>query len=305
MPIFSILIAAYNAGSFIAGALESAARQQEQDWELIVVEDGSQDETRSLVEAFREKEQSRRVVYENLGTNQGVSAARNRLIELARGCYFAFLDADDRWEPEHLSDLRKQLDAGYELAVSGLHLWYPEAPECNKIHLINEDLLKVPRLSLFQHSIIQSSSSIAFSAETANRTGKFDTSLRIGEDRDYWFRALEAGGTIGFTGNASCYYRKHTQSSMNNVLKVAEDSIIFHRKHLKTSGVSSKLARQKLSGCLFSWARLIRRQDPIQARKAFLESWMLQPLDLRPLALGLATFISKRKKLTRCGSITF
>jgi glycosyltransferase involved in cell wall biosynthesis len=264
----------------------------------VVVEDGSHDETETLVEAFRNQQSGRRVIYENPGNNQGVSATRNRLLKLASGRYLAFLDADDLWEPDHLLDLRKQLDAGHTLAVSGLRLWYPDTPEPDEIHLISENLLENPRLSLFQQSIIQTSSSIAFSAETAKRTGWFDTSLRIGEDRDYWFRALEADGTIGSTGKPSCHYRKHSQSSMSNILKIAEDSVFFYRKHFQAPGVPQRLARRKLSDSLFSWGRLIRRQDAKLARKVFFESWTLRPLDVRLLAFGALAAISRTKRAT-------
>ena len=99
----SVLIAAYEADRFIPNALASVAGQTHLDWELVVVEDGSRDTTEALVKAFAATVAPRHVRYANLGVNQGVAAARNRLLELFTGEAVAFLDADDRWRPDHLS----------------------------------------------------------------------------------------------------------------------------------------------------------------------------------------------------------
>jgi glycosyltransferase involved in cell wall biosynthesis len=89
-PLISIIIPAYNAERWIIQAIHSVQAQTEQDWELIVVNDGSKDETSTVV---RSAEDPRITVIDK--ANAGVSAARNTGIELAKGTYIAFLDADD------------------------------------------------------------------------------------------------------------------------------------------------------------------------------------------------------------------
>src|SRR4051812_261534 len=98
----SVLIAAYHAAPFLPAALACVAAQTHADWELVVVEDGSRDGTEELVRALAAAHPTRRVIYDNLGENRGVAAARNRLLSLAKGDAVAFLDADDEWTPTHL-----------------------------------------------------------------------------------------------------------------------------------------------------------------------------------------------------------
>src|SRR3954463_655146 len=119
----SVLIAAYRAAPFLPAALACVAGQTHPDWELIVVEDGSHDGTEDLVRAFGIAHPGQRVVYDNLGENRGVAAARNRLLSLAAGEAVAFLDADDEWQPSHLADLARVLADGAALAISGIELW--------------------------------------------------------------------------------------------------------------------------------------------------------------------------------------
>lgn len=99
MPIVSIVTPAYNASRHIAETIRSVRDQSYEDWEWIIVDDGSTDDTREII--AREIADSVRVrVYEQ--ENKGVSAARNRGLEAARGRYLALLDADDLWLPENL-----------------------------------------------------------------------------------------------------------------------------------------------------------------------------------------------------------
>lgn len=101
-PLISILMPAYNAAKYIEDAIKSVITQGYKNWELIIIDDGSTDETAALVKAYSDD----RVRYFNQ-INQGVSAARNKALEVMQGDFFCFLDADDCF-PENA--LAKQLD---------------------------------------------------------------------------------------------------------------------------------------------------------------------------------------------------
>lgn len=100
MPFFSVIIPLYNKESHITGTLQSALKQSFTDFEIIVVDDGSTDNSSKLVNNINDS----RILYHKT-KNSGVSAARNKGISLSSGEVIAFLDADDYWEPNHLSVL--------------------------------------------------------------------------------------------------------------------------------------------------------------------------------------------------------
>lgn len=293
----SVLIAAYRAERFLPAALASVAAQTHLDWELVVVEDGSRDATEALVRAFATTVAPRPVHYANLGVNQGVAAARNRLLELSTGEAVAFLDADDRWRPEHLAGLAAALApvsaSGHSaaLSVSALERWDGDADRSLGFHQPTPNQLRDPYRALFQHSFIETSSCVALPRATITRVGRFDQSLHIGEDRDYWLRALSAGGALGFSPAPTCRYTKHAGSSMTRTRRVAEDTVRFHEKHLHAPGLPPALARHALAAALRTLGRLARRDDPAAARAAFLRAWRLRPLALDlPLRAATAFF---------------
>lgn len=285
-----MLIAAYKADRFISAALSSVAAQTYLDWELVVVEDGSRDTTEALVRNFAATAAPNPVQYVNLGANQGVAAARNRLLELSTGEAVAFLDADDRWHPEHLSGLAAALDAipAPTLAVSAIERWDGDADRSLGFHKPDAGQLRDPYRALFTRSFIETCSCVALPRATVDRVGRFDETLRIGEDRDYWLRALAAGDALGFSPAPTCRYTKHAGSSMTRTRRVAEDTVRFHEKHLHAPGIPPSLARHALANSLRTLGRLTRRDNPVAARSAFLRAWRLRPLAL-DLPLRAAT----------------
>ncbi|NLZ30356.1 MAG: glycosyltransferase family 2 protein, partial [Methanomicrobiales archaeon] len=100
MPEVSVVIPLYNKAPYIARALSSIIAQTRQDFEVIVIDDGSTDGGEEIVRGFDDPRI--RVIRQE---NRGVSAARNRGIEAARADFIAFLDADDEWMPTHLGAL--------------------------------------------------------------------------------------------------------------------------------------------------------------------------------------------------------
>jgi glycosyltransferase involved in cell wall biosynthesis len=136
-PCFSVVVPVYNRADEIEAALRSVLAQTEQDFEVLVIDDGSSDDPASVVAGFGDP-RIRCVRQEN----RGGSAARNHGIDLARGRFVAFLDSDDRFLPEHLATMRALLEqtentAGYAPMIvergSGIHFVKPpRAPAVNE-----------------------------------------------------------------------------------------------------------------------------------------------------------------------------
>ncbi|HEX4079748.1 MAG TPA: glycosyltransferase [Rhizomicrobium sp.] len=117
MPLFSVVTPVYNRAATLGAALRSVLAQSEQDFEIVVIDDGSRDSPENIIESFHD----RRIVLARQD-NRGGSAARNAGIDRARGRYVAFLDSDDVFLPHHLATMRRLLDgtrdtAGYAPVV--------------------------------------------------------------------------------------------------------------------------------------------------------------------------------------------
>lgn len=98
--LISIITPTYNSGRFIAETIESVRNQTYQNWEMIIVDDCSTDETKKVVEEYIQ--QDNRIKYYLLEQNSGAAVARTKAMELASGAYMAFLDSDDLWPKDKL-----------------------------------------------------------------------------------------------------------------------------------------------------------------------------------------------------------
>jgi glycosyltransferase involved in cell wall biosynthesis len=100
MPLISVIIPAYNSAHFIGDSIESVISQTLDDWELLIINDGSTDQTKEIVDQYcRDDDRIKLISREN----SGVSVSRNLGVSLAKGDLIAFLDADDRWLPNKLA----------------------------------------------------------------------------------------------------------------------------------------------------------------------------------------------------------
>ena len=97
MPVFSVILPAYNAARFIARCLKSLQAQTFPDWEAICIDDGCQDGTGEILDRFAEKDPRIRVTHK---PNEGVGAARNDAVAMATGDWILFLDSDDFLHPQ-------------------------------------------------------------------------------------------------------------------------------------------------------------------------------------------------------------
>lgn len=98
--LISIITPTYNCGKFIGETIESVINQTYENWEMIIVDDCSKDNTKDIVNKYAQNDD--RIKYHILETNSGAAIARTRAMELARGDYMAFLDSDDLWVEDKL-----------------------------------------------------------------------------------------------------------------------------------------------------------------------------------------------------------
>lgn len=214
MPFFSVIIPLFNKEDYIESTLNSVLNQSYNDFEIIVVDDGSNDNSAYLVSQF--KDSRIKLIKQK---NKGVSVARNTGIEYAKANYIALLDADDLWYENHLFELKKQIDL---FPNAGLY--------CNNYKVYhNENFQQNARLNFeyfenclivedyFKASIINSvawTSAVAFSKETFNIIGGFNPDYKTTQDIDLWVR-IALKYEVSFNPKITMAYKFYVDNSLS------------------------------------------------------------------------------------------
>ena len=194
-PRFSVVIPAYNSRGLIGGAIRSVLQQTIDDFELIVVDDGSTDDTPQVVEAVTDSRL--RLVRQ---ANTGTAGARNRGIRESTGQYISFLDNDDLWMPTYLEAMGAALDADGKAGFAYTDGWALE-DETHQIRRRTAMSLASPPVppppnpeaflaELMSRNFILSSVTVRRSA--IDRTGGFRDGLGGCDDYDLWIRIVAA-----------------------------------------------------------------------------------------------------------------
>ena len=180
-PKISVIIPTYNRASMVVEAVESVLAQEMAEFDLIVVDDGSTDETGHKLSVYN----SRLRYYRQ--ENAGVSAARNRGVELSRAPLVSFLDSDDLWLPSKLHiQHRFMLDHPEVSICQTEEIWWRNGRQVNpkKHH-------QKPSGDIFQRSLdlcLVSPSAVMMRRELFETVGSFDVELPVAEDYDLWLR---------------------------------------------------------------------------------------------------------------------
>ncbi|MDK9693367.1 MAG: glycosyltransferase family 2 protein [Sulfurimonas sp.] len=180
--MISVVIPCYNSESTIEMTLDSVANQTYKDFEIILVDDGSFDNTKQRIEAFfKNKNIAYKYIYQ---TNRGVSAARNRGIREVRGEYIAFLDSDDMWHPQKLEIVSNILkDASIDI-LGHAHTF--------KSNFSNHYGLCVLKKVSFFKLLLKNFATTPSVVIKKKSCGYFDEKMRYTEDHELWLRmALE------------------------------------------------------------------------------------------------------------------
>lgn len=184
-PLVSVVIATYNMGQYVGGAVDSILNQSWQNLEVIVVDDGSTDDTEAQMQRF---EGDGRVVYVKT-ENRKQPKAKNRGLQEARGDFIAFCDADDMWEPEKLAH---QIPAFEDPEVGVVYSSASAIDENGRVTTQHQG--PVPDRpsgyitdQLITHNCVPFGTAV-IRRQAVEDSGMFDESIRMGIDWDLWLR---------------------------------------------------------------------------------------------------------------------
>lgn len=193
-PIVSVIVPAYNAETFIAETLSSVQAQTFQDFEVIIVDDGSTDGTVEVVRSFCKADHRFSLIQQQ---NAGVSTARNAAIQQARGEWLAFVDSDDVWLPEKLEHQLKlgATDQNTNLIFTNHFRWDGNRDLC-PAYKENENLPEGDVTRLLIAKCVFLPSTVIVRRRAVVEAGLFNPKLRSGEDWDLWLRLAVLGLSV-------------------------------------------------------------------------------------------------------------
>lgn len=239
MPEISVIIPTYNSSRYVTEAVDSVLAQTFDDFEIIVIDDGSTDDTETVMSRYLSPVRYVRQA------NGGVSRARNRGIEESRGRYVAFLDADDTWLP---NKLEKQMEA------------IRKQPSCRACYsafiAVNSDLTPIGtnrglqrdialKDLLLSGNVVGSICTVIVERALLDCTGGFDSALSQCADWDMWVR-VAAETDFLYIDEPLVTYRQHDANMSRNAPLLERDSLLVLEKGFRLPNLSEPMkSRQR------------------------------------------------------------
>jgi glycosyltransferase involved in cell wall biosynthesis len=244
----SIIIPVYNGSAYISDTLQSVKQQSYINWECIIIDDGSTDDTEKIIGVAIAGDN--RFIY-NYQQNQGLSVARNAGLKIASGRLIQFLDADDILMPSklekqlvHFDGEHKEYVVSYTDYATGCmgniykQSWYYVTGKFNSGNYLNELIERWEfQMSIPPHAFM-------FSASLFKNAGiHFDTSLPNHEDFDCWIQVFRQKVEVKYLDEKLCIYRVTEGSMSKNMRLMGEGFLQVINKHLAIEGYSKKTKR--------------------------------------------------------------
>jgi len=259
--IFSIILPTFNRGHMIHLAIESVLNQTYKDWELIIVDDGSTDNTKDLIDEFIEKDNRIQYLYQK---NKERSAARNNGIKEAKGSWLCFLDSDDIYHSSHLHEFHNLINnKGSKKGLYFCGLSYGKYSENfeeydlnhkNNIEFIFLNTIGTPRACVHKSILLKV---------------QFNEKIRIGEDRELWSRILKKNA-LYFHSKKTFIELEHPYRSVNLGTEI---------ENLKTLNLilksNKKSIRKKVKNRVLSNAYFKISKNKIKAKKIIIASYYI------------------------------
>jgi len=288
MPEVTVVIPTYNRAELLKRAIRTVLNQTYQDFELIVVDDGSTDNTEEVVRSFNDN----KVIYIKHERNKGAPAARNTGIRAARGEYVAFQDSDDEWLPEKLEKQIKAFKtASTEIGLVYTGFWriegdkrtfFPSPNITPKEGAIHDALLK--------GNFVGTPSTLV-KKECFEKAGMFDEKLPMFEDWELWIRISKCY-CFKYIDEALAisYYNPGSVNEQGSLVLVQTLRLILER-HFE----DIKKDRRLLARYYFGIGRLLcAREDARQGRNYIVKAILAYPLNAKYILAALLSLLGQR-----------
>ena len=226
----SVIIPAYNSAPFLGETLDSLRAQTHKAWEAVVVDDGSTDNTREIIDAYSEKDSRIRCVSQK---NAGVSAARNRGLEEAAGDYVVFLDADDLYEPNALQAFAEKAEqTGADIILGRLR--FLENGKKTGFHAAADELAACDTLETFDKRLLWKFlvCNKCYRRTLLTEHGVHFPASGFSEEGAFFMDAVYTGARIAGAASSVSLYRRHTAEEGASVSQSANE------KNLQSLAVS-------------------------------------------------------------------
>lgn len=213
--LVSVITPAYNCGSYIQQTIQSVLAQTYNNWELIIADDCSTDDTRAIVE--RAHGNDPRVKYVRLKTNSGAAVARNEAMKLAKGSIMAFLDSDDLWKPEKLERQLRFMEVNhYPFTATAYEKIDEKGYKLNKI-------VKAVKRTSYNRLLLDcpvGNSTVMYDVE---KMGKFEVpDIKKRNDDALWLKMLKKEKYIYGLNEVLMEYRVRSDSLSGNKLSLVK-----------------------------------------------------------------------------------
>ena len=232
-PLVSVILPVYNGAAYVAEAIDSVLAQSYRPYELIVVDDGSSDDSTAIAEKYDG-------VTLLCQSNQGVAAARNTGLAASQGEFFAFLDQDDRWTPDKLRiQMHYLLDHPHIQYVIAKQRIFLE-PGTEAPGWLKKDILRKAQAGFLPGTLVAR-------RDVFDHIGRFDPTYQVTSDADWFFRAKDAGIPMAALDEVLLLKRIHganesyrAKRSNAELLQIARNSM----KRKRSNPVSGRTAHE-------------------------------------------------------------
>ena len=239
----SIIIPVYNGAAFLEQTIQSVINQTYQDWELLLVDDCSKDQSLEIIRRFQEKDKRIRLLLQN--KNQGAAEARNRGVNEAKGRYIAYLDADDIWKEDKL---QQEVEFMQQKNASFVFTGYEFADEYG---VGKGKIVRVPETISYEQALVNTT--IFTSTVMFDTTGIPKELIKMptikSEDTACWWRILRTGMKAYGLNENLVLYRRPKKSLSSNKVEAVRRIWNLYRKF-------EKLSIPKSCFLLIQWAYL-------------------------------------------------
>ena len=284
MSFFSIIIPTYNRAHIIRNAIEAVMLQTFTDFELIISDDGSTDNTEEIISPLLKDSKIKYIKQ----TNKGVCAARNFGAKHATGNYLVFLDSDDCVMSNWLMDFKAICDKGFKMCYCSMLVEKP-----------NGDSKKVSCLDPYSNGGKDNGISIPGTWAIEKRLffdlAGFDEAIKYGENTELKFRLLEKQIEFGFVDNYNFIYKESISGGSKQTANKLQSNLHILSKHVAYFNRNPEVRRLFLQVSAVSAARLGKTK---QAHELFVQAWKTNKTDLKLIIqclISMVPFLTKLK----------